>query len=281
MINATLADFEQHVIEGSKTRPVLVDFWATWCQPCLALAPILEQLAAELGDKLTVVKVDIDREPQLAQYFQIRSVPSVKIFHQGNLVGEFSGVLPKNRILAMLAPVLPRDSDRQVERALETANDGDTMRAVDQLRAALADDAENWHIHEHLARLLLDARQLDEASAVLKLLPANVAQQPQFVALASRLSLLQSAAEAPELAALKSAVVANPADLETRFQFATQLAAAGDYDSAMENLVQIVATDRTFRDDGARRALLDIFELLNHEGPLVRRYRSRLAGLLN
>lgn len=281
MEQVTTADFEQRVLQASAQRPVLVDFWATWCQPCLMLAPILEQLAQELAGRVDMVKVDIDREPQLAATFGIRSVPTVIVFHHGAVATQFSGVLPPEGIRQVLQPFLPRDSDRAVESALALLQQGKAAEALALLRQALAGDPDNYRIHPVLGQALLDTGALDELETMLRDLPTNLAHEDAFLLLQAHLGFARMAGDAPPLAELEQHVAADDGDLEARYALASRKVVEQDYESAMELLLDIVRTDRQFRDDGARKALVDVFALLNNEGPLVRRYRGLLSAALN
>lgn len=281
MEHVTTAGFEQHVLQASAQRPVLVDFWATWCQPCLMLAPILDKLAQELAGRVDMVKVDIDREPQLAATFGIRSVPTVILFRDGAVATQFSGVLPADGIRRLLEPFLPRDSDQVVAAARALLDQDRATEALALLRPALAAEPDNHRIHPELGRALLATGALDELESLLRDLPPNVAQEDAFRLLQAQLGFARLAASAPPLAELEQQVAANDGDLDARFALAARRVVAGDYEPAMEHLLAIIRIDRGYRDDGARRALVDVFALLNNEGPLVRRYRGLLSAALN
>ena len=277
----TEAEFEAQVIEASRTRPVLVDFWAAWCQPCLMLAPILQQLASANVDRLAVVKVDADREPQLAARFGIRALPTAKLFVNGTVATEFSGVMPLPRIESLLEPYLPRPSDEHLRDAEALRQDGHAGVAVAQLREALDTDPENHRIHPQLAGLLIDQGDLDGAAAVLKELPAPVQQEPEPAAQRARLEFARTAAAGPDRDTAQMVLSSNPEDLEARYILGAHQVLAGEYADAMSNLLEIVRRDRKFRDDGGRRALLDTFTLLGNDGSLVKKYRSLLSSALN
>jgi putative thioredoxin len=274
------ADFDREVVERSAARPVLVDFWAAWCQPCLLLAPILAELAGHYGDRLEVVKVNADREPQLASRFGVRSLPTVMLFVDGKIAVQFSGLMPARRIQAIIEPHLPRPSDRLRQQAAEALAAGRHAEAAGMLREALESDPENWRIHPQLAEALVLLGELDEAERVIRELPANLQQEQDAQRLTARILLARTAAEHPDRAALEQAVAAG-GSLEQRFALSAHQALAGEYEAAMDNLMGIIREDRAFRDDGARRAMLAIFTILDNEGPLVRRYRSLLSAALN
>lgn len=281
MDQITTAQFEERVLQASMARPVLVDFWATWCQPCVMLAPILGQLAQELAGRLDLVKVDIDREPQLATTFGIRSVPTVMLFHQGAIATQFSGVMPADGIRHVLEPFLPRDSDRLVETARTLLAEGNAEKALPLLRQAHASDPDNYRIHPELGRALLASGALDELEALLKDLPPNVAHEDSIQLLQAHLVFARLAQSAPDTPDLEQRIADHDSDLEARFALAARKVVAQEYEPAMEHLLEIIRADRRFRDDGARKALVDVFAMLNNEGPLVRRYRGLLSAALN
>jgi putative thioredoxin len=281
MDNLTTAQFEEVVIKASEQRPVLVDFWATWCQPCLMLSPILEKLAEEYAGHLTMVKVDIDKEPQLAATFGIRSVPTVMLFSKGKIATQFSGVLPPDGIRHLLEPHLPRPSDALIEQARTLLRDSGAAQACNLLKKALTQDPENYRIHPELGVALLHTGALEELEDLLRNLPPNIAQDDAFRLLHAQLSFARVAEGAPEVPELEQMLAMDENNLDARFALAARKVVAGEYEPAMENLLAIIRQDRRYRDDCGRRALVDVFALLNNEGPLVRKYRGLLAGAIH
>jgi len=281
MDNLTTAEFDERVLKASERCPVLVDFWATWCQPCLMLAPILEKLAEEYADRLVMVKVDIDQEPQLAATFGIHSVPTVVLFSRGSMATQFSGVLPPDGIRRLLEPHLPRLSDALVEQAKTLLRDSSAGEACTLLRKALAQDPDNYRIHPELGTALLHTGALDELEQLLRDLPPNIAQDDAFRLLRAQVSFARVAEGAPEVPELERQLAADENNLEARYALAARKVVAGEYEPAMENLLTIIRKDRRYRDDCGRRALVDVFALLNNEGPLVRKYRGLLAGAIH
>ena len=281
MDSVTTAQFDERVLKASEQCPVLVDFWATWCQPCQMLSPILEKLAQEYADRFAVVKVDIDQEPQLAANFGIRSVPTVMLFSRGRIATQFSGVLPPDGIRRLLEPHLPRTSDALVEQARALLKDSGAVQACKLLKKALAQDPENYRIHPELGTTLLHTGALDELENLLRDLPPNIAQDDGFRLLRAQLSFARVAEGAPEMPQLEQQLAVDANNLDARFALAAREVVAGEYEPAMENLLAIIRRDRGYRDDCGRRALVDVFALLNNEGPLVRKYRGLLAGAIN
>jgi putative thioredoxin len=279
--DVTEQNFEREVIRASDSVPVLVDFWADWCQPCKMLAPLLEQLAREYDGRLKVVKVDSDAQPQLAAAHGVRALPTVKLFRDGEVANEFSGVQPLSGIKAFVEPWLPRASDNVLDEAAALAEEGDRGRAVALLREALEADSENYRIHPQLAELLIREGRYDEAESILRSLPVNIRHDDAILRLNALLGFARTAGDAPAEEALSSSLEEDPADLDARYRLSAVQIMEGEYEEAMDNLLEVIRRDRTYGDDAGRRALVDVFQLLDNEGPLVKKYRGKLASALN
>ncbi|MEJ2760437.1 MAG: thioredoxin [Gammaproteobacteria bacterium] len=273
--------FQYEVIEASRSVPVLVDFWADWCQPCRMLAPLLEQLAQAHAGAVKIVKVDSDAQPQLAAGLGVRALPTVKLFRHGKLVDEFSGVQPLSALQAFLAPHLPRETDALLREAEILAGAGRRKEALDLLYRALEADSEDYRIPPRLADLLMAEGRLDEAERLLKSLPANVQQDEEVLRLNARLAFARTAGEAADAAALSATLEKEPDNLDARYQYSAVKIMQGEYEEAMDSLLEIISRDRSYRDDIGRRALVDVFQLLGNEGPLVKKYRGKLSSVLN
>lgn len=274
-------NFTSEVIEASGKLPVLVDFWADWCQPCRQLSPLLAALAAELTGKLKVVKVNTDREKELTAKFGIRNLPTVVLFKDGRPIDQFSGLVPKNAILDFLSRHMPRESDTVLQQARETAENGDLAGAISVLKKALADDPDNNRIHPELIGLLMKAGDYEQAGQAINNLPVNLQHSEDITALQARLRFLVIQHTAPDVPALVDAIEKAPDNLQCRYQLSAHKVIREEYEAAMDQLLEIIRRDRSFQDDGARKALLDIFTILGNGGDLVKRYRGKLALLLN
>ncbi|MCC7412189.1 MAG: thioredoxin [Gammaproteobacteria bacterium] len=277
---ATVTDFDTLVIARSHERAVIVDFWAAWCSPCRALAPVLEQLASLHADALDVVKVDTDAEPVLAQRYGVRSLPTLLLFVGGQPLEQIVGAQPLGAIEARLAPHLPRASDRALADAAGAMQRGDREAAIAVLERALAGDPDNFRLHPPLAALLIDADDLDRAEAVLRALPANE-QSAEAQRQHARLRLARAVAHAPDAARIESRAAAGDASSELRYAGAVRKLLGGDEAGALAQLLEIVRSDRAYGDDAARRTMLDAFVLLGEDHPLVRDYRTALARALH
>lgn len=280
VIDADAASFQSLVVDESHRVPVLVDFWADWCGPCHALAPVLEKLADEFRGRFRVAKIDTEREQELARRFGIRSLPTVKVFKDGAVVDEFMGAQPESAVRALLEQYVSRESDDARVRALELRDQGRFAEARALLEQAHVEDPDNHRVISDLAIVLLDLDELERARAALDLIPVAHGSDAQVRATMVRLEFAELAAESPPAEELERAIENDPKDCESRYRLSALLIGQGEHEAALEQLLEILRIDRTFRDDGARKALLSAFELLGSDHPLVARYRARLSSLL-
>lgn len=264
----TAANFAQAVIETSYARPVLVDFWATWCAPCRSLAPIIDTLADKLDGALAVVKVDSDAESALAGQFAVRSLPTLLLFRDGKPVDQVVGAQPLAALERFVEPYLPRATDPLLAAAAEARERGDGEQAITLLERALALGADDFRIHPQLAEAYLDAGRMDDARALLAPLPANIAVGDAVQRAVARLHL--SDAAEPD------------GDEPMTAAYATARAAAGrgDYDQAVPALLDLLARHRDWQDGAIRKTLLDIFNVLGTD-PRVKPWRTQMARTLN
>ena len=268
------ADFESAVLKRSETTPVVVDFWAPWCGPCRALGPLLERLAAEHQGAFILAKVNVDEAPAVSEAFGIQSIPAVKGFRDGVLVGEFVGAQPEATVRKLLELVLPTAADGLVARAATLAPEA----AEAALREAL--ELEPRH-----ARALLElARRLaarGDTTGALQLLE-RVSPPSPLVGESERLAaeLRMRTDGAGDQAALRARIAADPDDLAARLDLGRTLAALGKHEDALAELLDVVRRDPHFADDGARKAMVDLFAVLGSDDPLTDRYRNELAKAL-
>jgi putative thioredoxin len=277
--DVSIEDFEAKVFQPSLEVPVVVDFWAPWCGPCQSLKPILEKLAEEYGGRFLLARVNSDENPELAQHFGVRSIPSVKVLHGGRLVDEFNGALPEREIRAFLDRIVPPPAGGPREEAAALA-------AAGQLEAALAKLAEGSQANpaDEGARLdaveiLLELQRNDEARQLLAAEYDQEASRAQ--ALRARLALAEGGADT---AALEQKLAADPDDHKTRLELSKAYAAAGRYDEALAAALEVVRRDRFFEEGAGRKAMLQIFEALGADeryDDLVRQYRRALSAALN
>jgi putative thioredoxin len=280
LVVLTAENFHSVVIEGSRRKPVLVDFWAEWCAPCRTLMPILAKLADEYSGRLTVAKLDTEREQDVAAQLGIRSLPTVQLVKDGQVIDQFMGALPEAQVREFLERHLPRESDALLTRVRALLDADQIAEARALLDQAQAMDPENARLVPARASVQAAAGDFEGAEETLARVPIGIADDPEVLALRGRLHFARLAAGAPTAEALSSRLETNPGDGEARYLLATRYAAKGHFGDALEQLLSLVRTDRAYGDDAARKAMVMIFDLLGGEGDLVARYRAKMLSAL-
>ena len=279
IIDITGENFAQ-VMEASFKVPVLVDFWASWCQPCQVLMPVLAKLAEEYQGKFLLGKLNTEEQQEIAAQFGIRSIPNVKLFRDGQPVDEFLGALPEKAVREFLDRHVARESDASVQQAREQLAAGNADSAIALLNEAREADPDNPRVSLALAEAQAATGDVAAAEATLASLPVSEQDKPEAASLRSRLFFEGQLAGAPDAAELETRLAADPDDNESRFQLALRKVVEQDYDAAMELLLELMKRDRGFGDDAGRNTLLRVFELLGDD-PRVGTFRRRMASLLH
>lgn len=280
IVDVTQADFAQVVLENSYRVPVLVDFWATWCQPCQMLTPLLNRLAESARGAFLLAKVNADQEQALARQFGVRALPTVKVFRNGQVVEDLTGVQPESVYWQVIERHRAKPSDRLLDQVEAAWQRGKRKQALELLRQAQAREPDNVEIKLSLAEKLLLSGETAEASALLNGLPPEVRMDEPASALLAHLEFIEMAKDAPSTAALEKAVRANPADCAKRRQLGARQLLEGNFEDALEQFMEILRRDRKFGDDAGRKGLLAVFKILGSDHPLVAAYRRRMSALL-
>jgi putative thioredoxin len=275
VVEASDATFQSDVIEPSHELPVVVDFWAPWCGPCRVLGPTIEGIANELEGQVRLVKVNTDENPQVAAAFQISSIPAVKAFKDGQVVDEFIGALPAPQVREFFGRVVPSEADRlagEGDWALEQGHMETAKRCYEQ---ALDLDAANVPASIGLAEVLLAEGDTGRAGELAGRAPAD----PRARRMLARFSF-HRAAEGADRAALEARLAADPGDAAAHYALGNLLASQEEWEPALDHLIQTVMRDRKLDDDGGRKRVLDILELLGDGHELTSEYRQRLTNVL-
>ncbi len=277
VFDATTETFEAEVLQKSLETPVLVDFWATWCGPCKTLGPILEKLAGEYNGAFRLAKVDVDKEQQIAAAFQIRSVPTVFLVKDGQLVDGFPGALPEGQLREFLKQHGIEPAAAQEEAAPATPLD--PHAEVLRLRKAAEAEPDKAELKLDLALALLATGASAEAEALLDALPANLATDERAVRARARLGFAAALKGAPTPEVLEAAVAANPDDLRARHLLGVHRLVAGRSEAALEQFMEMLRRDRGYEDGLPKKTLIDAFRVIEDEA-LVGQYRRRMSALL-
>ena len=279
------SSFLADVIEPSRETPVIVDFWAPWCGPCKQLAPALEKAVRAAKGKVRLVKINIDDHPGVAGQLGVRSIPAVFAFHKGRPIDGFMGAVPDSQIKLFVDRLSGDTSIAELEALLDQAQEslglGDIGGAAQSYAAALQLDPANTKAIAGMARAYLAAGEAEQAAQVLAMTPPEKAYDADIAGVRAALDLAATpAAPAGEFEHLTQSVLANPRDLQARFDLAAALAARGDLDNAVDHLLAIIAQDRAWNEEAARKQLVKIFEAAGPAAEISKSGRRRLSAIL-
>jgi len=281
--DSTTKDFMRDVIEASREVPVLVDFWAPWCSPCKQLTPILERTVRAAKGAVRLVKLNIDDHPQISGQMGVQSIPAVFAFQDGKPVDGFMGALPESRVADFIARLIG-DSAGDIAADLEAAEAalaaGDLNTAAQTFGEVLQKDRENAQSLAGLAKCYIKTGDLARAEQTLALVPPAKADSAPVASARAALELARKAPSTGDIEGLRAKLAANPQDAQSRFDLALALNAKGDRNGALEELLALVAKNRSWDDDAARKQLLQLFDAWGVGDPATIAGRQRLSSLL-
>ncbi|MDH4574316.1 tetratricopeptide repeat protein [Salinicola acroporae] len=278
IVDVTLENFQQVVLEGSMQHPVLLQSWASWCEPCKNLKPVLEKLAQEYAGAFVLARLDIEAYPQIASQLGVRSVPDVKLISQGQLYDQFQGALPEKQVREWLgkyleAPAEASQSPEEMAEAALASGDNETAQAI--YRELIQQYPEHYDYQIDLAGALVAAGQVDDAKRALDALPPEHRDAAKARGVRARIEFGEEALSQAEIDGL-----GERDDSEARYQRAMRRIADGDYETGLEALLAVMKSDRAYGEDTARKTLLRVFDALGANHPLTVAYRRRLFAML-
>lgn len=285
--DVTVETFQQDVLEASMETPVIVDFWATWCGPCKQLTPVLEKVVREARGAVKLVKIDIDQNQTLAQQMRIQSVPTVYAFVGGRPVDAFQGAQPESEIrafvdkLADMAGTAPPDPVAEaLEQARAAVEQEDYETAAGIYMQIVSHAPDNVDALGGLARALIALGRNEDAEKMLEQVPEGQEGHADVAAARAALDLAAQSAAIGDLSPLEEAVAANPKDLTTRFDLAVGLFGSGRREEAIDHLIEIMKTDRTWNDDAARTQLIQFFDTMSPTDEATISGRRKMSAIL-
>ena len=281
--NTTTKDFLRDVIEASREVPVLVDFWAPWCGPCRQLTPILEKAVRAAKGAVRLVKLNIDEHPQIPGQMGVQSIPAVFAFQDGRPVDGFMGALPESRVNDFIARLIgdsAGDTAADLEAAEAALSAGDVNSAAQLFGEVMQKDRENAQALAGLAKCYIKTGDLARAEQTLALVPPAKADSSPVASARAALELARKTPAAGDIETLRAKLAADPKDPQARFDLALALSAKGDRSGALDELLAVVAKNRGWNDDAARKQLLQLFDAWGPADPSTIAGRQRLSSLL-
>lgn len=282
IFEANTQNFAQLVIQNSRQVPVLVDFWADWCQPCKTLTPILTKLIEEYRGAFILVKVNTDQNQALASQLGVRSLPTVKLFKDGKIVDEFMGALPEAELRKFLNKHRIRPTEPYRQQALMMQEEGDLEGAMNLMGQVLQHEPDFHEAALDLAAMLLVAGDTNQAEAMVNQVPeASVAPELiQKLRADIKLARLKEQSEGQDTSELEQRIAQNPKDYAAMIELAKIRVAQSRTEEGLELYLKVMKADRSFGEDAGRQGLIASFDLLGANDPLVKKYRSKMFSLL-
>ena len=288
IIEVITENFMSDVIERSKETPVIVDFWAPWCEPCKQLTPVIEKIVKEKNGNVILAKMNIDESPEVAQQLKIQSIPAVMAFSDGQPVDGFIGVQPEKNIADFINKISSLKNSSTIEENIiagkKYIDDDDLETAALVFSEVLKIEPDNISAKSMLARCLLRSDQIDEAENIINNLPANAENNQDFISVRSEVEIFKNAKNNPisneQEDELRGDIDKNPKNHQLKLDLAKLLLAKGENENAINELLKIIEFDPKWNDGEARKQLIEIFNILGNENILVIEGRKKLSSML-
>ena len=277
IVTITMENVQQELLEASQQKLILIDFWADWCEPCKQLMPVLEKIALEYPEQLTLAKINCDEQQQIAMQFGVKSLPTVVLFKDGQPVDGFAGVQPESEIRSLLAKHLPKPQDDLFAKGTQLAQEQNWADAYLLFKQAYELEPDNTQYTLMLANAAIELGRLDEAESLLATITL-VNQDAAYAQVMSKLDLAKQAQETPEIKNLQDALAQSPESFELRHDLAVALHQANRNEEALDNLYSILKKDLGFGE--SKKTFLDIIASLPAGDELAGKYRRKLYALL-
>jgi putative thioredoxin len=287
-VEVTAANLRQEVLEASRTQIVLLDFWAPWCEPCKALTPVLERVAAQSGGRVKLAKINVDQNQMVAAQFRVQSIPTVYAIYEGRPIDAFTGAQSEAQVKAFVTKLMsllgaePKSNDVQavIEAANQALEAGALPQAAQLYAAVLAEMPEHIPALVGMARVLLAQGALPALQEFLLKLPAEALKDPGIVQIQAGIALSKEGLLAPDVPALEAAVAQNPQDHASRLSLARDALGRGDVQRCADHLLEIIARDAQWQDGLARQLLLKLFQSMGLDSAFTASNRRRLSAIL-
>jgi putative thioredoxin len=283
IFEATMDNFQEKVMDASKSIPILVDVWAEWCAPCKQIMPILEKLVDEYNGGFLVAKVNADEQEQLTASLGVRGLPTVILVKDGQAVDGFNSALPESEVRKILEPHVEKAEEQETpyDKAHRVWEEGDLDGALAIFSQLNQQNPDDLTVLIDLAQIKAEQGDLETAEQVLESLPPEEKLQPKAKQLAARLKILRQAGELPPIKDLEMSLEQDPKDPDALHQLSMQYALNDRNAEAMDLLIRLVQANPEYKDGAAKTSLVELFEKLGNNNPDVRTYRRKLYTLMH
>ncbi|MEN8175791.1 MAG: tetratricopeptide repeat protein [Pseudomonadota bacterium] len=281
ILEGTAENFSELVLENSRKGLVLVDFWAPWAGPCQRQREILTRLANRHGGRFLLVTVNTDRQKPLSEEYGVRSLPSLRAFRFGRVVDRFHGMQTEADYETLVDAHLGAGGSKVQQQAARAWREGRQEEALQMLAEAAVNDPDDLALPHLMARFLMQQERYQDAAQLLEALPADARDTEEIATLRAHIAFIQAADRAPDAALLEARIGEDPDDKDARWQLAARHLVGDDFEAALRQLIEILRRDRGYRDYLAQRGILAVFNLMEGQEELVKKYRAELFRLIH